>query len=57
MIWTSRKYDEEQALILFGDRVKPSDITARSSTHIASNPEWLGELQELGRLAGIVLTL
>jgi RES domain-containing protein len=57
MIWTSRKYDEERALILFGDRVKPSDLAVRSSVHIASSPERLGKLRELGHRAGIVLTL
>ncbi len=57
MIWTSRRFDEEKCLILFGTRVDESSIDVLSSDDFASTPDLLDRLVELGRLSGIVLTL
>ncbi|WP_051334034.1 RES family NAD+ phosphorylase [Mesorhizobium sp. WSM3224] len=57
MIWTSRRFDEEKCLILFGTRVDEASIDVLSSDDFASAPDLLDRLVELGRLSGIVLTL
>ena len=57
MIWTSRRFDEEKCLILFGTRVAESSIDVLSSDDFANTPDLLDRLVELGRLSGIVLTL
>ncbi|RWN98022.1 MAG: RES domain-containing protein [Mesorhizobium sp.] len=57
MIWTSRRFDEEKCLILFGTRVDMSSIGVVSSDDFASTPGLLDRLVELGRLSRIVLTL
>lgn len=57
MIWTSRRFDEEKCLILFGTRVDESTIGVLSSDDFASAPDLLDRLIQLGRLSGIVLTL
>jgi hypothetical protein len=57
MIWTSRKYDPEQVLLLFGTRVPSEDLEVVASTHIASSAIWLEEIRALGKGAGIVLTV
>jgi hypothetical protein len=57
MIWTSRKYDPEQVLLLFGTRVASADLEVITSTQIASSATWLEEIRALGKRAGIVLTV
>lgn len=57
MIWTSRRFDEEKCLLLFGTRVDESSIIALRSDDFASAPDLLNRLVQLGRLSGIVLTL
>jgi len=57
MIWTSRRFDEEKCLILFGSRVEESSIGVLSSDDFAGAPDLLDSLVQLGRLSGIVLTL
>ncbi|RWI16726.1 MAG: RES domain-containing protein [Mesorhizobium sp.] len=57
MIWTSRRFDEDQCLILFGTRVDQSSIDVVSTGEFASSPLLLDHLVDLGRLSGIVLTL
>ncbi|UCI34895.1 RES family NAD+ phosphorylase [Mesorhizobium sp. B4-1-4] len=57
MIWTSRRFDEEKCLVLFGTRVDESSLDVISSEEFASSPPLLDRLVELGRLSGIVLTL
>jgi hypothetical protein len=56
MIWTSRRFDEEKCLILFGTRVDGSSIDVLSSDDFADTPDLLDRLVELGRLSRIVLT-
>jgi hypothetical protein len=57
MIWTSRKYDPEQVLLLFGTRVASADLEVITSTQIASSATWLEEIRALGKRAGIILTV
>ena len=57
MIWTSRRFDEEKCLVLFGARIEEASVSVLQSEEIACTPDLLDELVELGRLSGIVLTL
>jgi len=57
MIWTSRRFDEEKCLILFGTRVDESSVDVLSSDDFADTPDLLDRLVEPGRLSKIVLTL
>jgi hypothetical protein len=57
MIWTSRRFDEEKCLILFGTRIDEAAIGVLRSDELARTPDLLEELVGLGRLSGIVLTL
>ena len=53
MIWTSRKFDEEKALILFGDRIPVNALSTARSSAIVSDPALLGAVQQLAKRAGI----
>lgn len=53
IIWVSRKYDQERALMLFGDRILPEAITPISSARIMDDARTLETLFELGQRAGI----
>ena len=57
MIWTSRRFDEEKCLVLFGTRVDESSVDVLSSDDFADTPDLLDRLVEFGRLSKIVLTL
>jgi hypothetical protein len=57
MIWTSRRFDEEKCLVLFGTRVDEISVSVLRSEEFARAPDLLDNLVELGRLSGIVLTL
>lgn len=57
MIWTSRRFDEEKCLILFGTRVDETSVGVLSSDDFADTPDLLDRLVELSRLSKIVLTL
>lgn len=56
MIWTSRKFDEAKAMLIFGTRVPPGDFSAKSSVVIVSDANALGELHALARRSGILIT-
>lgn len=56
MIWVSRKYDQERALMLFGDRVTPDAIMPAASARIVDDARTLETLFELGQRAGINIT-
>jgi hypothetical protein len=56
MIWTSRKYDEEKAMVLFGTRFRDGDLQIRSSAGIVADPPILGELHRLARLSDILIS-
>jgi RES domain len=56
MVWTSRKYDEEKAMLLFGTRVKPGDLVAKSSVVIVSDARALGDLHALAKMSGILIS-
>ncbi|MEO3388771.1 RES family NAD+ phosphorylase [Mesorhizobium sp. CAU 1741] len=57
MIWTSRRFDEEKCIILFGARLDPDSISVQSSEHFATSPGSLAALREAGQLAGITITI
>lgn len=53
MIWVSRRYDEERALVMFGDRLPENTLMPLSSTPILQNAMALKTLLDLGDRAGI----
>ena len=53
MVWVSRRYDQERALMLFGDRVTSAAITPISSVRITKDARTLEIVFELGQRAGI----
>lgn len=53
MIWTSRKYDEERAMMLFGDRVLLGDLSPVSSVDVTGDAGVLQLVYDLGSRAGI----
>ena len=56
MIWTSHRFDEEKALMLFGDRVTDRDLVELSSVDIINDPDILHEIYSLAKRADIVLS-
>lgn len=57
LVWTSRRCDPEQAVILFGDRIGPSDLTGTDSRSIRTDVKLLDDLHEFAATAGITLTV
>jgi hypothetical protein len=53
MVWISRKYDQERAMMLFGDRIAPADLIPASSVRIMDDAQALETIFELGQRAGI----
>jgi RES domain len=56
MVWTSRKFDQETALLLFGDRVTDVDLNPVTSVKVASDAVSLQVIVDLARRAGVVIT-
>lgn len=57
MVWTSRKCDPDLALILFGDRVGTSDLELLGSVRLTEDPVHLARVRELGKRAGITISV
>ena len=57
LIWTSRRCDPVTAMVLFGDRVVPGDLTTQVSQEIVSSSVLLRSIRDFGRRAGITVTL
>lgn len=55
MVWTSRKFDQEKALVLFGDRVGAGDLTEVSSVRITSDAAVLRVVHALARRSDILI--
>ncbi len=55
-IWTSRKYDEEKVMLLFGSRVKKCDLVVKKSVAIISDAQALGDLHNLANRSGILIS-
>ncbi len=55
MIWVSRRFDEERALMLFGSRVDPAEWRMNSSVEVANDPHVLQALNDLAERAGILI--
>jgi hypothetical protein len=55
MIWVSRRYDEEKAMILFGTRFKPTDVSEVTSVRVSTNPECMAVVNDLAQRAGILI--
>lgn len=55
IVWVSRRYDQERALILFGDRISGSDLEPISSVGVTTDAPTLKAISNLARRAGIVI--
>lgn len=55
MIWVSRKFDLEKAMMLFGDRIKAADWEVVESTWVTRDPETLRTVEELANRSGILI--
>jgi len=53
MIWVSRKYDQERAMVLFGDRVTADNIVTLSSHSVTENSGTLETIFEFAQRSGI----
>lgn len=53
MIWTSKRYDEERAMMLFGSRIEVHDLSPVRSVQVATDAGCLATLQSLSRRTGI----
>jgi hypothetical protein len=53
MVWTSRKYDEERAMMFFGDRLATGDIISVRSVGVVTDRVTLQLVYELGDRSGI----
>jgi hypothetical protein len=53
MIWVSRRFDEEQAMMLFGTRVEPASLRTLGSVEVTGDPGVLAVLHELATRANI----
>lgn len=56
MIWMSRRYDQEMALILFGDRVVSADLEPVQTVSVTNDAATLQVISDQARRAGIVIT-
>lgn len=55
MIWTSRAFDEQQAMMLFGSRIAPADLTVLSTVKVARDAACVRTLHEEATRSGIVI--
>jgi hypothetical protein len=55
MIWTSRKYDEHWAMMLFGTRVSASDLSIDSTVEVTTDPKALAALRVLAKRADVTI--
>jgi hypothetical protein len=53
MVWTSKRYDQEKAIMLFGSRVSTTDLLDHVSVDITTDPNCLAVLQEISQRTGI----
>ena len=52
MIWVSKRYDQERAMMLFGSRVAATDLRDAVSVGVATDPACLATLQQLSHRTG-----
>lgn len=55
MIWTSKRYDEDKALMLFGDRVLAGDLKILTTVEVTSCPDTLKAISDQARRADILI--
>jgi hypothetical protein len=55
--WTSRRCDPELAFVFFEDRLPQTDWTVVERVEVATAPDLLDEIREIGRRAEITLTI
>ena len=53
MIWVSRRYDEEKAMILFGDRVRAADLAPLTTVKVTTDGACMDVVFALAEDAGI----
>jgi hypothetical protein len=55
MIWVSKRYDEERAIMLFGSRVAATNLRDAVSVDVATDPTCLAILQQISDRTGICI--
>lgn len=55
LMWISRKFDEAQAIMLFGDRLLQDDLECISSIRVTDHIPVMQQIELLARRAGIVI--
>jgi hypothetical protein len=55
LVWISRKFDEEKALMLFGTRVQDADLRSVGSAEVTTDRACLGAIMDLASRAGIII--
>ncbi len=56
MLWTSRAFDEERAMMLFGSRINPSDLKVMSTVKVTADVACFRALQAEAQRSDIVIT-
>lgn len=55
IVWVSRRYDQDKALMLFGTRVRLGDFATHPSIRIATDPACLAALHEISQRCDIAI--
>lgn len=55
MIWVSRRYDQDMALMLFGSRVAEGDLIPVSTLRVSTDPHCMNVIGGLAHRAGILI--
>ena len=56
LIWTSKRCDPDQALVLFGDRVTANDLAPMSTQRVVATSSLWAAVQAFGKRAGVRVT-
>ena len=57
LVWTSNQCDPDDDYLFFGDRIRENDFTLLRSRDGESNPSFVKDVRDEGRLRGITLTV
>ena len=55
LVWSSVRDSQANAMLLFGDRLNPSDLGLTSSRPVHTDPTALGDLEVAGQRAGLTI--
>ena len=55
LVWSSVRDSKADAMLLFGDRLNPSDLNVTSSRPVRADPTALNDLDIAGQRAGLTI--